>query len=67
VTVPHLGPLDVRSPSPLPLAFGGLLQHLHLDLTNQPFTHVDPKLYQGSNDLDGAGLHSEAVQGVLDD
>jgi hypothetical protein len=27
---------------------------------------VDPELCQGSGDLFGAGLHSEAVQGVLD-
>jgi hypothetical protein len=42
------------------------LQRLESDRANQPFTRVDPEACQGSDDLFGAGLHSEAGQGVLD-
>ena len=61
-----MGPLDFRSHHLLPLELGGVFQRLHLDLTYLRIGHVDPEFSQGSNNLLGAGLHSEAGQGIVD-
>jgi hypothetical protein len=61
-----LGPLGFQGLHLLALDLGHPLQHLYVDLTHQCFGHVDPELCQGSDHLFGAGLHSEARQGVLD-
>jgi len=62
---PHLGLLDLRSSHLLPLALGGLLQHVHLDLSHQPFVHIDTEVGKESADLLRTGLHSETCLGVL--